>query len=58
MFAYLVVLLGAVPLFLRVGISRFPRLKSSTIVLVAAASLVVLAVLFFVPPGQDRKSVV
>lgn len=48
MFVYLAVLLGAVPLFLRAAVPRFPQLKSSTIVMVAAASLVVLAVLFFV----------
>lgn len=44
--AYLVVLLGAVPSLLRIGISRFPR-PTSTILLAAAASLVALAVLFF-----------
>lgn len=45
---YLFVLLGAVPLLLRVGVAHSSRLGKSTVFIAAAASLLILAVLFFV----------
>lgn len=46
--AYLVVLLGAVPLLLRASVSLAPELRTSTVLPALAGTVVLLAVLFFV----------